>query len=105
MRSNDIAQRVLCHATLPRELETHSIKGCRERQDANISDQQLCLTPADDRSTLQEPLASRIILQMDQTVPENQEVPGQQRERRQDADLMRRVDLRADYYRQKGASN
>jgi hypothetical protein len=42
---------------------------------------------------------------MDQTVPENQEVPGQQRERRQDADLMRRVDLRADYYRQKGASN
>ncbi len=105
LRSNDIAQRVLYHATLPRELETHSIQGCRERQDAHISDQQLCLAPAGDRSTLQEPLASRIVLQMDQAAPENQEVPGQQRERRQDANLVRRVDLPADCHRQEGTSN
>ena len=105
LRSNDIAQRVLRHATLPRELEAHSIQRCRERQDAHLPDQQLCLAAADFPSTLQEPLASRIVLQMDQAAPENQEVPGQQRERRQDANLVRRVDLRADCHRQEGTSN
>jgi hypothetical protein len=52
LRSNDIAQRVLRHATLPRELEAHSIQRCREWQDAHLPDQQLCLAAADHRSTL-----------------------------------------------------
>ena len=69
------------------------------RQDAYIPDQQPCLFAADHRSTLQEPLTSRIVLQMDQAIPENQEVPGQQRGRRQDVNLVRRIDLRADCHR------
>ena len=50
-------------------------------------------------------MASRTVLQMDQTASAHQEVSGQQRERRQDANLVRRVDLRSDCYRQKGTSN
>ena len=42
---------------------------------------------------------------MDQAALENQEVLGQQRERRQDANLVRRVDLCADCHYQEGASN
>jgi len=83
-RLNDLDQRVLRYATLPRELGAHSIQRCRERQDAHLPDQQLCLAAVDYRRTLQEPLASRIVLQMDQASPENQEIPWQQRERRQD---------------------
>jgi hypothetical protein len=92
LRSKDIAQRVLCYTTLLRELEAHSIQRCRERQDAQLPDQQLCLAAADHRITIQEPLASRIVLQMDQAAPENQEAPGKQRVRRQDTNLVRCVD-------------
>jgi hypothetical protein len=42
---------------------------------------------------------------MNQAALENQEVPGQQRKRRQDDNLVRRVDLRTDCHRQKGTSN
>jgi hypothetical protein len=42
---------------------------------------------------------------MDHPEPEDQEVLGKQREYRQDANLVRFVDLRADYHRQKGHPN
>ena len=105
LRSNGIAQRVLFHARLPRELEASSIQRPRERQDFDIFDQQFYAATFDDCSALQEPMASRTVLQMDQTASAHQEVSGQQRERRQDANLVRRVDLRSDCYRQKGTSN
>lgn len=42
---------------------------------------------------------------MNQATPEDQEVLGQQRKRRQDANLVQFVDLRADRHRQEGTSN
>ena len=105
LRSNYIAQWILIHATLPRDPEAHSIQGCREGQDAHIPDQKLCLVSADHSSTMQEPLTKRIVLQMDQAAPENQEVPGQQREHRQEVNLVCLVVLRDDCQRQKGTSN
>ena len=105
LRSNGIAQRVLRHATLPRELEAHTIQRYGKWEDFHLSDQQLRVAATDDCNAVQKSLASRIVLQMDQAAPENQEVPGQQRERRQDANLVRRVDLRTDCHRQEGTSN
>ena len=105
LRSNGIAQRVLRHATLPRELEAHTIQRCRKWQDTHLPDEQLCASTIDDCSTVQKSMASRVVLQMDQAALENQEVPGQQRKRRQDANLVRRVDLRTDCHRQEGTSN
>lgn len=105
LRPDGAAQRLLCHATLPGELATDSIQGPGDRQDIDLSDQQLCLASTDNFSTLQKPLAGRIVLQMDQTAPANQEVNEQQRERGKDENLVRRVDLRADCHRQKGTSN
>ena len=105
LRSNCGAQRVLRHSTLPRKLETDTIQRLGNWQDFHLSDQQLSVAAIDDCSVVQKSLASRIVLQMDQAALENQEVPGQQRKRRQDANLVRRVDLRTDCHRQKGTSN
>ena len=49
-----------------------------------------------DRRTLQESLAGGAVLQVDQAAPANQEIPGRQRERGEDANLVRRGNLRAD---------
>jgi hypothetical protein len=54
--------------------------------------------------SLQEPLAGGNLFQVDQATPSNQEIPRNQRERSQDANLVRRVDLRADRHRKKRAS-
>ena len=53
---------------------------------------------------VQEPLAGRAVLQVDQAAPAHQAFPGQQRERREDAGLVRRGHLRAHRHRQEGAS-
>ena len=104
MRSNHRTQRVLCHSTLPRLFEAYTFQRRAKWQDAHTSDQQFCLAAVDYCCPLQESLASRIVLQMDQAALENQEILGQQRERRQDANLVRRVDLCADCHCQEGAS-
>ena len=62
------------------------------------------LAGADDRRAVQEPLAGRAVLQVDQAAPAHQAVPGQQRERGEDAGLVRRGHLRAHRHRQEGAS-
>ena len=62
------------------------------------------LPPADYRRAVQELLAGRTVLQVNQATPAHQTLFGHQRERRQDANLVRRVDLRDDCYRQEGAS-
>jgi hypothetical protein len=63
------------------------------------------LPPLTIAALYKKPLASRIVLQVDQTAPAYQEVPGQQRKRRQVANMVRRVDLRTDCHRQEGTSN
>jgi hypothetical protein len=49
-------------------------------------------------------LASRTVLQVDQATSAQKTFHRQQRERGEDADLVRRLHLRADRYCQKGAS-
>ena len=56
--------------------------------------QQLCAPGSDHRPDLQVALAGRIVLQVDQAAPEDQEVLRHFRERREDADLDRRLGLR-----------
>jgi hypothetical protein len=58
----------------------------------------------DHRCTVQEPLAGGVILQMDQAVFAHQAISRHQRERGEDANLVRRVHLRADRHRQEGTS-
>ena len=45
-----------------------------------------------------------MLLQVDQAALAHQAIPGHERERSQDANLVRRVDLRAHCHRQEGAS-
>jgi hypothetical protein len=51
--------------------------------------------PAHHRSNLQVEVGRGVVLQMDQAAPQNQSVLRHQRERREDPDLDRRIDLRA----------
>ena len=57
-----------------------------------------------DRLALQEPMAGGVVLQVDQAAFAEQAVFGQQRERRQDAGVVRHRHLRADCHCQKRAS-
>ena len=67
-----------------------------------VPDQQHDTAAVDHRGPVQEPLAGGIVFQMDQAAFAHQEIPGHQRERREDADLVRRLHLRADCHRQEG---
>ena len=80
---------------LPHELMNSGVQGPNNQANFGLPDQQHGLAALDHRCVVQKPLASRVVLQMDQTAPAHQEVSGQQRERGQDANLVRRVHLRA----------
>ncbi len=82
----------------------HPLQGPRVGQDAGLPDQQHDLAAVDHRRAVQEPLAGRIVLQMDQAASAHQAISGHQRERGEDANLVRRVHLRAHRHRQEGAS-
>ena len=92
------------HLGLPRAFAARPIQGSRDGQDVGISDQQHQLATADHRRAIQESLAGGIVLQMDQATSAHQAFFGHQRERGEDANLVRRLHLRADCHRQKGAS-
>ena len=110
LRSNDCAGRILRVEGLPRAFAAHSIQRPRDRQDAGLSDQQHDLVTLDYRRAVQEPLASGAVLQMDQTASAHQALSahqafsGHERECGEDANLVRRVHLSVDRYRQKGTS-
>ena len=72
----------------------------REWQTLDLSDQQLCSQSRDDRSTLSATMAGRVVLQVDQAAPSDQDLSGHQRERSQDANLDRGLHVRADRYTQ-----
>jgi len=73
----------------------------REWQTLDLSDQQLCSQSRDDRSTLSATMAGRVVLQVDQAAPSDQDLSGHQRERSQDANLDRGLHVRADRDTQK----
>jgi len=55
-------------------------------------------------SLIQESLAGRVVLQVAQATPAHQAISWHERERREDANLVRRVHLHAHCHRQEGAS-
>ncbi len=91
-------------AGLSRAVAAHPFQGSGVRQDTGVPDQQYRFARIDDCRSLQEPLASRAVLQVDQTASAHQAFYRQQRECGEDANLVRRRHLRADRYCQKGAS-
>ena len=91
--------RVMAFAQLTWRESLRDIEVC-----LSANDEQHGAAAADHRRALQEPLAGRTVFQVDQATPAHQALFGHQRERRQDANLVRRIDLRADCHRQEGAS-
>jgi len=82
----------------------HPFQRSRVGQDPGVSDQQYELACVGNLRVVQEPMASRIVLQVDQATPAHQTFSGNQRERSQDANLVRRSHLCTRGYRQKTAS-
>jgi len=72
------------------------------RKNTDFLDQQYGLATPNDCFALQEPLASRAFLQMDQATSENQAFSGHKRECRKDSNLVRSCHLYANRYCQKG---
>ena len=80
----------------------HSLLRCQTRQAFGVSDQRFLLAGDHDCRAVQVALANRTVLQVDQAAPANQGFLRNQRERRQIANLDRRVNLPARGDRQKG---
>jgi len=89
---------------LPRTFASGEIQRPGVGQDAGVFDQQHDVAGVDHRRFVQKSLASRAVLQVDQTAPAHQAISSHQRERGEDANLVRRVDLRVDCYHQKETS-
>ena len=64
-----------------------SVSRCPSRQDLGVPDQQHRLAGVDDRRAVQEPLAGRTVLQMDQAAPANQALLRHNGQRRKDPSL------------------
>jgi len=96
------AERILYLARLPRAVAAYPFQRPGIWQDAGVPDQQYRFARPDHRRALQEPLASRTVLQVDQAASAHQAFHRQQRECSEDAGLVRRRHLRADRYCQKG---
>src|ERR1039457_170640 len=103
LRSARNAQWLLLGKEIPRTSATRSIQGLRIGKDADLPDQQHYAAGIDNCRPLQKQMARGVVFQMDQTASANQALPGHERERCKDANLVRRIDLRADCHRQEGA--
>ena len=91
------------HTGLPGAAASHSLQRSRDRQDADLPDQQLHLAGTHDHRALPLPLAGRTVLQMDQAASADQGVLRHLRERGQVANLDRGLGLRPGRHRQKAA--
>ena len=89
MRSNRNARRILFVEVISGTAPSRSLLRRREQPTFVFSDQQHAIARSNDRGALQVSLADRIIFQMDQTAPANQEVFRHERERREIANLDR----------------
>ena len=98
-------QRIMFNGFYSAKHYPEHLQGSRIGQDSGIPDQQHQPAGPDHRRSVQEPLASRAVLQVAQAAPAHQALPGHQRERGEDADLVRGGHLRADRHRQERASS
>lgn len=80
---------------LSRNLAPRGREGRGDRQAHHVPDQQLCFGAHPDRRPVSAALAGRVVLQVDQAAPAHQGVSWHQREPGEDANLDRRLRLRA----------
>ena len=73
-----------------------------EELDAGVFDEQHCTAALDDCRVIQEPMAGRAVLQVDQAASSHQEIPRHQRKCGEDSNLVRRFDLRPYRHHQEG---
>ena len=104
LRLVDRVERLLCRQGLSRAFAAYPFQRPRVGQDAGVADQQHNLAAVDHRRALQKPLAGGVVLQMDQAASAHQALSGHERERGEDANLVRRIHLCAHRHRQEGAS-
>ena len=87
MRSDDYPNRLLYEPALSGHSVKSKIPRCPYRKTTRVSYQQFYFTCIDDSSVVSKPVASRVILQMDQTAPKNQAILWHFGECRKDAGL------------------
>src|SRR5260370_627366 len=83
------------------EAASHSLPRSAKESTTRLSNQQPQLATSDYRPTVSQPLAGRVVLQMDQTTPTHQELLRHFRERLEDSNLDRDLGLRTRGHRQK----
>ena len=88
-----------------RHAASHPLQRPEDRQTPRLPDQQLRLAGADDHRAVPLPMAGRAVLQVDQAASADQAVLRHDRERRKDADLDRRLRLRAGRHREEATEN
>ena len=79
-----------------RASQKSQILGSTNQASIVLLNKQYLPTSTDYSGPIQESTVGRIVLQVDQTTLENQEIFGQLRERRQDSNLIRSLHLRTD---------
>ena len=99
-----LLQRMDTSDELRRAVAAYSFQRPRVAQDAGVSDQQHDAAGVHHCRSLQESLAGRSVFQVDQAAFAHQEIPWHERERGEDANLVRRVHLCPHRNRQEGAS-
>src|SRR5215212_23090 len=102
LRSDSDARQSCSSSRLSREAPSHSVPRCTNRATTRLSHQQLQLAPTDYCRTVSQSLASRVVLQVDQTASAHQELLRHFRERLAESDLDRHLGLCARSHRQKG---
>src|SRR6266542_4675189 len=105
LRSDCYARQSCSPQRLSREAPSHSLSRCANRSTTRLSDQQLQPATTNYRPTVSQPLAGRVVLQMDQTTPTHQEVLRHFQECPEDSNLDCHLGLRARGDRQKATQS
>src|SRR5450759_5874825 len=102
LRSDRDARQSCPPPRLSREAASHSLSRCANQSTTRLSHQQLQPATTDYCPTVSQPLAGRVVLQMDQAALAHQEFLRHFRERLADSNLDRHLGLCAGRHRQKG---
>lgn len=95
LRSDRYAGQSRAPQRLSREVAPHSLRRCAKAKTTRVSNQQLQPATTDYRPAVSQPLAGRVVLQMDQTTPTHKEVLRHLPKRFEDANLDCDLGLRA----------
>src|SRR5229473_7332223 len=102
LRSDYYARQSRTPQRLSRKAAPHSLFRRAIESTTRLPDQQLQLATTDHRPIISQPLAGRVVLQMDQATPTHQEFLRHFRERLEDSNLDRDLGLCTRGHRQKG---